>query len=253
MSRFVIAIDGPSASGKGSLAKIIANNFSLPYLNSGALYRAVAYLLAQHFTVGEGLAVGEGLKIYPLLLSYLDDDKNTTIVKNFLPQLVGKISTTDLEKTELFSEEVGAIASRIAKLPELRALLFSFQQDFIVKGLEKSGGAVVDGRDIASVIYPQADFKFFIQASAEVRATRRFKQLNKNLIINDSEIANNSDYQIILQQIINRDKQDYNREFAPLKILPDSILISNESLALAEVAEQMINIINAKISLFLNQ
>lgn len=247
MSRFVIAIDGPSASGKGSLAKIIADNFSLPYLNSGALYRAVAYLLAQH------LAVGEGLKLYSFLLPYLDDGKNNTIVTNLLPQLVSKISTTDLEKTELFSEEVGAIASRIAKLPELRALLFSFQQGFIIKGLEKSGGAVVDGRDIASVIYPQADFKFFIQASAEVRATRRFKQLNKNLIINDSEIANSPDYQIILQQIINRDQQDYNREFAPLKILPDSILISNESLSLAEVALQMINIINAKKSLLLNK
>lgn len=241
MSRFVIAIDGPSASGKGSLAKIIANNFSLPYLNSGALYRAVAYLLAQNITVGDGL------KIYSLLLPYLDDGKNTTTVTNLLPQLVNKISTTDLEKTELFSEEIGAVASRIAKLPELRALLFSFQQDFIVKGLEKSGGAVVDGRDIASVIYPQADFKFFIQASAEVRATRRFKQLNKNLIIDDSEIAKNLDYQIILQQITSRDQQDYNREIAPLQILPDSILISNESLSLAEVARQMINIINAKI------
>jgi cytidylate kinase len=247
MSRFVIAIDGPSASGKGSLAKIIANNFSLPYLNSGALYRAVAYLLAQH------LAMNQGLKIYSLLLQYLDDGKNTAIVKNLLPQLVSKIFTIDLEKIELFSEEVGAIASRIAKLPELRTLLFSFQQDFIAKGLEKSGGAVVDGRDIASVIYPQADFKFFIQASAEVRATRRFKQLNKDLAINDSDIASNPDYQIILQQIISRDQQDYNREIAPLKILPDSILISNETLSLVEVAEKMINIINAKISLFLNQ
>lgn len=199
----VIAIDGPSASGKGTLAKKIAAHFDLPYLNTGALYRLVAFRVLEQ-------------KIDP---------------KNFeekISQLVKNISESDLENEILFGEDVGSVASVIAKNPKLRAALFDFQRDFV----KSENGAVLDGRDTTTVIAPDADFKFFVTADVEIRARRRFNQLQTS-------------YQEILSQLKKRDENDLNRTDAPLKIAADAHVIDNGNLSIEEGFQEILKIINS--------
>jgi cytidylate kinase len=198
---FVVAIDGPSASGKGTLAKKIANHFSFPFLNTGAIYRLVAFRL----------------------MRWNFDAQNFT---KEIPNLVADITESDLEQTELFTEEVGAIASVIAKNQNLRAALFEFQKKFVSQGKALSGGAVLDGRDTTTVICPDAEFKFFVTADVEIRAQRRFKQL--------SEQGKNVSYEEILAQLKKRDESDFNRADSPLKIAADAVIIDNGKLSAEE-------------------
>lgn len=197
----VIVIDGPSASGKGTLAKKIAAHFGLPYLNTGALYRLVA------------------LRVIEQKIDQQDFDK-------FIAELVSNISEADLENEILFGEDVGAVASVIAKNPKLRAALFDFQRDFV----KSPNGAVLDGRDTTTVIAPDADFKFFVTADVEIRAERRFKQLQ-------------SDYAEILAQLKKRDENDLSRKDAPLLIAPDAHIIDNGKLSIEEGFQKILEII----------
>jgi cytidylate kinase len=197
----VIAIDGPSASGKGTLAKKLAAHFGLPYLNTGALYRLVAWRVMEQ-------------KIEP------------SEFENHIGELVQNISESDLEPEELFSEKVGAVASIIAKNPKLRAALFDLQRDFVTN--EK--GAVLDGRDTTTVIAPDADFKFFVTADVEIRAQRRFNQLQ-------------TDYEEILAQLKRRDENDFGRADAPLQIAKDAVVIDNGNLSIEEGFQKILEII----------
>ena len=199
----VIAIDGPSASGKGTLAKKIAAHFGLPYLNTGALYRLVAWrVMEQKIEPGE--------------------------FEKHIGELVKNISESDLEPEELFSEKVGAVASIIAKNPKLRAALFDLQRDFVTN--EK--GAVLDGRDTTTVIAVDADFKFFVTADVEIRAQRRFNQLQ-------------NDYEEILAQLKRRDENDFGRADAPLQIAKDAVVIDNGNLSIEEGFQKILQIINS--------
>ncbi len=202
MKNLVIAIDGPSASGKGTLAKKLAAHFNLPYLNTGALYRLVAWRVMER-------------KIEPS-----EFEKN-------IGELVKNISESDLEPEELFSEKVGAVASIIAKNPKLRAALFDLQRDFV----KSEKGAVLDGRDTTTVIAADADFKFFVTANVEIRAKRRFNQLQ-------------SDYEEILAQLKRRDENDFGRADAPLKIAPDAVVIDNGNLSIEESFQKILKIIS---------
>ncbi len=206
MKKLVIAIDGPSASGKGTLAKKLAAHFGLPYLNTGALYRLVALRVLQQ-------------KI---------DLQN---FEEFIPNLVSNISESvsqgDLENEILFGEDVGSVASIIAKNPKLRAALFNFQRDFV----SSPKGAVLDGRDTTTVIAADADFKFFVTADVEIRAQRRFAQLQTN-------------YDEILLQLKKRDENDLNRKDAPLTIAKDAVVIDNGSLSIEEGFQKILGIIN---------
>jgi cytidylate kinase len=164
MKKIVIAIDGPSASGKGTIAKKLAQHFDLSYLNTGAIYRLIALRIINN-------------KIDP---------------NNFEQELVNltkNISEQDLENEELFSETVGGVASIIAKNKNLRESIFQFQRNFVNEGLINKQGCVLDGRDTTTVICPDADFKFFITADVEIRAQRRYKQFP------------NQDYSQILAQL----------------------------------------------------
>ncbi|MBP7710581.1 MAG: (d)CMP kinase [Rickettsiales bacterium] len=199
----VIAIDGPSASGKGTLAKKIAAHFDLPYLNTGALYRLVAFRVMEK-------------KI---------DSSN---FENEISNLVKNISESDLEADELFSEKVGAVASVIAKNPKLRAALFDLQRDFV----KSEKGAVLDGRDTTTVIAPDADFKFFVTADVEIRAKRRFNQLQ-------------TDFDEILSQLKRRDENDFGRADAPLQVAPDAVVIDNGNLSIEEGFQKILQIINS--------
>lgn len=199
MKKLLIAIDGPSASGKGTLAKKIAAHFGLPYLNTGALYRLLALRVIEQ-------------KI---------DQRN-------IEELVKNISESDLENDKLFGEDVGAMASTIAKNPKIRNVLFDFQRNFA----KSPKGAVLDGRDTTTIICPDADFKFFVTADVEIRARRRFNQLQT------------APYEAILAQLKKRDENDLNREDAPLKIASDAHIIDNGNLSIEESFQKILKIIN---------
>lgn len=203
----IIAIDGPSASGKGTLAKKIARQFGLAFLNTGAIYRLVALRVIER-------------KI----------DQND--FENFIQELVKNISEDDLENEALHTEIVGSTASVIAKNPKLRAALFDFQKNFVARGKKEKNGCVLDGRDTTTVICPDADFKFFVTADVEIRARRRFFQLQTS-------------YEEILSQLKKRDENDLNRIDSPLKIAPDAVVIDNGNLTIEEGFLKMLTVINS--------
>jgi cytidylate kinase len=202
----VIAIDGPSASGKGTLSSRVARHFGFAYLNTGAIYRLVALR-----TIRQRMD-----------LQNIDEE---------IPLLTCAISEKDLSNEELFSEEVGHVASVIAKNAKLRAAIFDFQRRFVENGKKEKNGCVLEGRDTTTVIAPDADFKFFIQCDAETRAQRRFKQLQ------------NSSYEEILAQLKKRDESDINRVESPLKIAPGAHIIDNQKLSIDEAVAKIIEII----------
>lgn len=184
-SALIIAIDGPAASGKGTLARRIASEFDLPHLDTGLTYRAVALaLLADNL---------------PL------DDEALAI------EAAGRIDLSAMDKDVLSDHEVGLAASRVAVMPGLRAELVKLQKEFA------SGGAVLDGRDIGTVVFPDANVKFFVTASPEARAERRFKEA----------VGKGSDttYEQILHDIRERDHRDSSRSSSPLQKAADAHLI----------------------------
>lgn len=194
----IIAIDGPSASGKGTLAKKIAQEFNLPYLNTGALYRLVAW-------------------------RFIKNDSNFDNFSQEISNLTRNITEEELENEELFSEKVGATASILAKETLLRKALVKFQEHFVN---HDENGAVLDGRDTTTVICPNASFKFFIKADVEIRAKRRFLQLQKK----GDEVS----YEEILNQLKKRDENDLNRKDSPLLVAKDAIIIDNGNLTIEE-------------------
>lgn len=201
MKELFIAIDGPSASGKGTIAKRLAEQLNLPVLYTGNLYRAVAFE-----------AISENI-----------DPNDTFKVKN----IIKKIKLKDLENPTLANEQVGEYASIIASSSEVREALYAFQRNFI----ENSNGAVIEGRDIGSIICSEAEVKFFLTASVEIRAQRRFTQQNKDA------------YETILSDLKRRDERDQNRSAAPLIITQDAIIIDNSNLTIQETLEKMLSYI----------
>jgi cytidylate kinase len=208
----VIAIDGPSASGKGTLAQKIARHFNLPYLNTGALYRLIAFrLLKQKIDPGN--------------------------FEKEIFSLVQNIEAKDLEAEQLFGENIGTIASIIAKNQKLRAKLFDFQKEFILQAKVEKNGAVLEGRDTTTVICPDADYKFFVTADIKIRAQRRFGQLLKK----GDKIL----FAEILAQLQQRDENDLKRSYAPLKIASDAIVIDNSNLSIEEGLQKILQVILA--------
>ena len=189
----IVAIDGPTASGKGTLAKKIASHFSLPYLNTGGLYRSVALYLYKNN-----------------LVDFTDE--------NEVINILDKVDFSDLENEELYTENIGFIASKVAPIQEVRRFLFDFQRNFALQ----PSGAVLDGRDIGTVICPEARFKFYVTASVEERARRRFKEMQSK--------GKDTTYETILQQLVDRDKQDSQRKNSPLKMAEDAIEIDTTNL-----------------------
>jgi cytidylate kinase len=202
----VIAIDGTSASGKGTLAKKLAKKFGLPYLNTGGLYRAIALFLYKN---------------------NLDYNNKEVVLAN-----MNKADFGDLDNPELFDETVGGITSKIAVIPELRNFLFDLQVNFS----KQEGGAILDGRDIGTVICPNAKYKFFVVADAEVRATRRYREmLGKGI---------NADYNDILEKIKQRDKNDFERAVAPLRKASDAVEVDTSNLTPKEVLDYVLKFID---------
>lgn len=176
--RLVIAIDGPSASGKGTLAKRLAAHFSLPHLDTGLLYRAVGWI------------------------AYRTGGHQAEIAAN--------MDAFDLRDPDLRGDEAGQLASKAAADPEVRANLLKFQKDFAAKG----PGAVLDGRDIGTVICPDAPVKIFVTANLEARAERRFQELRGR--------GGDTIKPRVLAEMAERDRRDSERAAAPLKAAPDA-------------------------------
>ena len=191
INKIKVAIDSPAAAGAGTQAKLISKHFNLFYLDTGKIYRLIANMkLTQP-------------KKY-----------NYSSIKKKMRSLTMK----DLQSKRLLSDEVGTIASVISKDKKLRKLVHAFQIKSAYYPPKKYNGSCLDGRDITYKIIPDADFKFFITASAKTRALRRYKELK--------ELNNKISFNNVLKSIKKRDKSDYNRKISPLKKTKDSVLIN---------------------------
>lgn len=195
----IIAIDGPAASGKGTIARQLAAHFGLPHLDTGLLYRAVARIMLDR---GFDLA---------------NEEIAASIAENLDP--------ADLVSDRLRDAQTGEGASIVAAHPSVRAALLQLQQQFAAQ----KGGAVLDGRDVGTVIAPQAEVKIFVTASPEERAKRRFKELIGRGDIADSQAA----YDAVLADIRKRDARDMGRSAAPLKIAADAVVLDTSALDIA--------------------
>jgi cytidylate kinase len=198
---FTIAIDGPAAAGKGTLAQALSAHFGFAYLDTGLLYRAVG---AGVLAGGEPVAVAQAL------------------------------DPSDLTGDTLRTQAVAEAASQVAVIPQVRAALVAFQRSFA----RRVGGAVLDGRDIGTVICPDADVKLFVTASPKIRADRRVAELTGKGVVVDRAA--------ILAEVRARDARDQNRAEAPLLAAADAIEIDTTYMTAAEALEQAIGIVTSR-------
>ncbi len=209
----IIAIDGPSGAGKSTVARLLSKELGFDYIDTGAMYRALAYkAFRQNIDINED-EVSEMLK--KTNIDYYDN-------KIFL-------DGEDVEN-EIRKEAISIAASKISALKIVREKMVEIQHKIAV-----NKNAVLEGRDIGTVVFPDADYKFFITASLEERAKRRYEQLIDNNI--------KADYESVLKDMIKRDENDSKRQFSPLKMAEDAILIDTSYMNLTEV----INIITGYI------
>ena len=209
-----IAIDSPAAAGAGTLAKAISKHDNLIYLDTGKIYRMIAYLKLR----------------YPKKFN-----------QKFIKAKIKSLKVKDLSKKALLSDEIGTEASIISKVKLIRKLVHSFQLNFAYNPPKKYNGSCLDGRDITYNIVPDAEFKFFITASVKTRELRRYKELKglKKII----------SYDEVLKSIKKRDKSDYNRRISPLKKTKDSVLINTTNLSKRACFLKIRKIIDKRINI----
>ena len=202
MSQTVIAIDGPAASGKGTVSKVVSKKLRFNYLDTGKLYRTIG---AKYLEGYQPIAAAQSLE------------------------------RNDLDKYNLQKPEIAKAASEIASIPEVRAALLEFQRNFS----QKLPGAVLDGRDIGTVVCPDAKIKIFLTASLEARAKRRYVELRKH----DEKI----NFETILKQIKERDARDQTRKSSPMVAASDAKIIDTSELSINEAVNKVLNYIQSKI------
>lgn len=205
----VIAVDGPAASGKGTIARALARHFGIPHLDTGALYRAVALAAAQ-----EDIAI--------------DDVER-------LEGLAQALDLSLLEHPDLRNATTGQAASLVSAIPAVRAALFDFQRDFA----SRPGGAILDGRDIGTVILPDADAKLFVVADPEIRACRRFEELRTagHAVTKEG----------ILADIRIRDARDCNRTDAPLRQAEDADLLDTSAWSISDAVRKAVELVSLRL------
>lgn len=208
--RLVIAVDGPAASGKGTLARRLADHFGLGYLDTGSLYRAAA-----------------------MRVVYANQNPADVAAASAAARA---IQEQDLANPKLRGERIGQAASIVSAIPEVREALLEFQQRFA----KRDGGAVLDGRDIGTVICPDAQVKLFITASLEARAKRRHRQLQ--------DYGVTVDYDSVLEDLRERDARDANRSVAPLKAADDAIVIETSSMTANEVYQHALTLVAGRLA-----
>ncbi|WP_050527958.1 (d)CMP kinase [Pseudorhodobacter aquimaris] len=192
---FIVAIDGPAAAGKGTISRAVAAHFGFAHLDTGLLYRAV------------GVKGGDPV------------------------EAARSLTEEDLARDDLRSMEAGQAASRVAAIPEVRAALVDFQRCFA----RRAGGAVLDGRDIGTVICPDADVKLYVTASAEIRARRRWLELGED-----------ADFDDILAQVRERDDRDMNRLDAPLKPAQGAVTLDTSAMTVEDAVARAVAEVSAR-------
>lgn len=212
----VIAIDGPSGAGKSTAARLLAERLGYVYIDTGAMYRAIGWKAKR-----EGIDSADEQGLAGLCarteVAIRKDNKNPSFFVDGI-DVSGEIRTP----------EMGMLASAVSKSPAVRGRLLTLQRE-----LGKSGGVVMDGRDIGTVVFPDADMKFYLDASAEERGRRRYLELRaKGMDVDRARIT---------QEIEERDKQDSGREIAPLKQADDALLIDSSSMSIDEVLNRMVS------------
>lgn len=219
MKTINIAIDGPAGAGKSTIAKMVSAQLGYIYVDTGALYRTVALYLAENNVSDEDIAAS--LKNADVSLKFVDGGQRVYL---------GGRDVTGLIRTP----EISMAASRTSAIPAVREYLFETQ-----KKIARENNVIMDGRDIGTVVLPDADVKIFLTASAEERANRRFREL--------SEKPDCPTYEEILKDIIERDRNDMNRSTSPLKQAEDAVLVDTTKLDLEESAAEITRIIREKL------
>ena len=215
---FVVAIDGPAGSGKGTITKLVGEKLGLVYIDTGATFRCVALNMIQ-----EGIKIEEENKIVEMLEKIDIEMKED-----------GRIFLNGEEVTKRIREnDVNEFVSPISVLKVVRDKLLEIQRK-----IAKGKNVIMEGRDIGTVVFPNADVKIYLDASPEERATRRMKQ--------NQEKGIETSYEEVLRNIIDRDKRDSNREIAPLKRADDAIYIDSTNMTIEEVARDIMKIVNDK-------
>lgn len=220
----VIAVDGPSGVGKGTLCQALANHFKWHLLDSGAIYRVLALS-----ALNQNIALDDEQKLAQLALNLPLTFDTTGIEVKIL------LNNVDVSK-DIRTELTGGAASKVAAINSVRTALLQRQRDF-----RQAPGLIADGRDMGTVVFKDAPVKIFLDASAESRAERRMKQLQ------DKQI--HAKFPEILQEITARDERDRNRTVAPLKPADDALIIDTTSLSIQDVFNQSIKYINKELAL----
>ena len=217
MSIINIAIDGPAGAGKSTVAKRIAEIMHLTYVDTGAMYRALGLK-----AVRNGIDPGDAVAVAPMLT-----DTTVTFIKINGEQHV----VLDGEDVNEFirTEEISHAASVISTLPEVRQKLVDLQRE-----IARSTDTVMDGRDIGTVVLPNTPYKFYVTASAEVRAKRRFIEYQKKGILGDMT------YEDVLNEVKTRDERDMNREFSPLRPAENAVIIDTSEMSIDEAVDAVI-------------
>ena len=217
-----VAIDGPSGAGKSSISKTVAKKLGFIHVDTGALYRALAYTAIKNgVNLGDEISLENLLKTTNVKIKHIDGVQSVFVNDE---NVTGKIRT----------EEVSMGASNISKIPIIRGFLLGLQRK-----IAEENNVIMDGRDIGTVVLPNADIKIFLTASPEKRAERRYKELLEK----DKKI----EYNDIIKDIIKRDYQDEHREIAPLKAAEDSVLVDTSDLNFDESVQKITEVIEAKL------
>ena len=221
VKKIIITIDGPAGAGKSTVSKTLAKKLNYIYLDTGALYRALAYK-----TLKLKISLDDVSALANLCSS------TTVVLKNIDGQMKVSVDGEDVEE-KIRTEEVGLAASKISTFAVVRERLLNLQREAGVQG-----GIVAEGRDMGSVVFPQADYKFYLDAKLEERIKRRYEEL--------LEKGASVEYKSIQKDMFVRDQQDKQREIAPLKAPDDAIIIDSDNLSAAEVIEKIIFYISIK-------
>lgn len=229
ISKIVIAIDGPAGAGKSTVARIVAEKLAITYIDTGAMYRAITWL-----TITKGLDPDkQQAEIIEL--------SNSADLKLLAAEQISETSKEKFQRVilngqeitkEIRNAEVTSLVSAISAIPEVRYKLVEMQ-----KSMGENGGVIMDGRDIGSTVFPNANLKIFLVASSLQRALRRQKQL---IQLGNTEAHATGFLEKIQKEIEDRDHLDSTRKASPLKQAPDAILIETDNLAIEEVVEQII-------------